>query len=215
MDRPPVPRAYDVAWEGTPSWETGEPQPVVLRLLSEGAIRGRVLDAGCGSGLHAVLLAGHGHDVVGLDVAPRAVELARARAVTAARARAGQARPRGRRRFLVGDVLDPEAGWAAELGDAPDTILDIGLFHCLQPADSERYAEVLASITAPGARAFVLCWSDGNPLGIGPERVSRRDLRHAFRAVTGWRIIAIEDAELATRLPMGRVHAWLARIERR
>jgi SAM-dependent methyltransferase len=206
-DRSPVPRAFDVAWEGTPSWETGEPQPVILRLLGEGAIRGRVLDAGCGSGLHAVLLAGHGHDVVGLDVAPRAVERARTRAVGT--------RSGGRCRFLAGNVLDPDAGWGAELGEPPQTVLDIGLFHCLQPADGERYAAVLASLTQPGARAFLACWSDRNPLGIGPGRVRRRDLRHAFRAATGWRVLAIEDAELATRLPMGRVHAWLARIERR
>jgi SAM-dependent methyltransferase len=207
MDRPPLPRAYDVAWEGTPSWETGRPQPVVERLLAEAWIKGTVLDAGCGSGLHAVLLARHGHDTVGLDVAARAVQLARARA-----ARAGLGRTC---RFLVGNALESDAGWVAELGAPPDTILDIGLFHCLQPVDRDRYATVLASVTAAGARAIVVCWSDRNPLGIGPERVRRRDLRQAFRAATGWRVDSIEDEELATRLPMERVHAWLAIITRR
>ena len=207
MDRPPVPRSYDIAWDGVPSWEIGGPQPVVERLLAEGSIAGRVLDAGCGSGAHAVLLARHGHPTVGLDVAARAVALAQARAA--------EADLSSRCRFLVGNVLEPKGGWAAGLGSPTDTILDIGLFHCLQPADRDRYATVLASVTAPGARAFVACWSDRNPLGIGPERVRRRDLRRAFRAATGWRIDSIEDATLATLLPMGHVHAWLARVTRR
>ena len=64
----------------------------------------------------------------------------------------------------------------------------------------------------PGGSGFVVAWSDRNPFGIGPARVTRREIRHAFRADAGWRVVAIEDAELETLLPMGRVHAWLARL---
>lgn len=201
MDQSPRPRAFDVAYEGTPSWETGRPQPVVLRLLGEGAISGAVLDAGCGSGRHAVLLAARGHRVAGIDLAARAVELARVRAqdlgVTAT--------------FVTGDALELGVH-ASVLGSPFDTVLDVGLFHVLQPADRHRYAGALASVIRPGGRGYVVAWSDRNPFGIGPERVRRQALRDAFRADTGWRVMAIEPVELETRLPMGRVHAWLARL---
>ena len=53
-------------------------RPAVLSLLP--AVEGhRVLDAGCGPGVYAEWLAGRGAEVVGVDVCPRMVELARQR----------------------------------------------------------------------------------------------------------------------------------------
>ena len=204
VDHPAVSRAFDVAYEGTPTWETGRPQPGVLRLLDEGAIGGSVLDIGCGTGLHVVLLSARGHRVVGIDLAARAVELARERA-----AESGVPAI-----FVAGDALEV-ASRVAELGAPFDTVLDVGLFHVLQPGVRRRYAAALASAVRPGGTGFVVAWSDRNPFGIGPARVSRRELRSAFRASEGWRVTAIEPAELETRLPMGQVHAWLARLRRR
>ncbi|MEU6777070.1 class I SAM-dependent methyltransferase [Streptomyces sp. NPDC046759] len=42
----------------------------------------RILDIGCGPGRHAVVLAGAGHDVTGLDESPGAVRVARERGLT-------------------------------------------------------------------------------------------------------------------------------------
>jgi SAM-dependent methyltransferase len=203
VDRPAVSRAFDVAYEGTPSWETGRPQPVVLRLLDEGAIRGAVLDAGCGTGRHAILLAAHGHRVAGIDTAARAVHLARAGARDAGVVAT----------FVTGDALALGLH-AADLGAPFDTVLDVGLFHVLQPDDRHRYATALGTVVRTGGVGFVVAWSDRNPFGIGPARVTRREIRRAFRADAGWKVVAIEDAELETRLPMGRVHAWLGRLRR-
>src|SRR5215203_6379149 len=76
---PTVPfSTFDEAYEtGTPPWVIGEPQPAVVELERSGAIRGTVLDPGCGLGEHTILLAGLGYDVLGVDFAPHAVELAR------------------------------------------------------------------------------------------------------------------------------------------
>jgi len=52
--------------------------------------RGRVLDIGCGPGRHAVVLQAAGHAVVGVDVSPGAVEVARRRGVDARLGRADE-----------------------------------------------------------------------------------------------------------------------------
>ena len=151
-----------------------------------------------------MLLATRGHRVAGIDLAARAVDQARARAHDEGVAAT----------FVAGDALELGAQ-AVDLGAPFDTVLDVGLFHVLQPADRRRYAGALASVVRPGGRGYVVAWSDRNPFGIGPERVRRRDLRDAFRVAEGWRVDSIEPVQLETLLPMGLVHAWLARLRRR
>lgn len=201
--------AWDIAYSegGRPTWDVGRPQPAVVRLVEAGAFGppgSGVLDAGCGTGENALLLATHGHRVVGIDVAWEAV--------ARARAKAAERRVVPAPTFVVGDALVDLPGLAA----APfDVVLDVGLFHALGEADVSRYATGLAGAVRPGGRAFLLCWSDRNPFGVGPRRVTRREIRSTFRAATGWRVDAIEPEELASRLPGRVVHAWLARLTRR
>jgi SAM-dependent methyltransferase len=203
MQRHATPHAFDIAYEGTPSWETGRPQPAVLQLLGEGVLGRRVLDAGCGTGLHAMLVAASGHDVMGVDVASAAVARARQRS------RPGP----GTATFVVADVFEL-AGVDAVPGGPFDTVLDVGLFHVLQPEDRRDYAASLAGVTRMGGNGFVVAWSERNPFGYGPGRIRRSDLRDAFRSSTGWRVIGIEATVLETRLEPGQVHAWLARLQR-
>lgn len=40
-----------------PPWDIGRPQPAFVRLADSGLLAGRVLDAGCGTGEHALLAA--------------------------------------------------------------------------------------------------------------------------------------------------------------
>ncbi len=191
--------AFDNAYMGRPTWEIGRPQGAVMRLERAGTVRSAVIDVGCGTGENARFLAGLGYDVLGVDFAPGAIARARA---AAARDPAGTTPA-----FLVWDALELHA-----LGRAFETALDIGCFHTLQPADRPRYADSLHAVLRPGGRCFLLCWSDRNPFGRGPERVSRADIRAAFRS--GWSVDAIDAEELETLLPEGRVHAWLARLRR-
>jgi SAM-dependent methyltransferase len=187
---------FQTAYEGTPAWDLGRPQPVVVALEQAGEIVGSVLDVGCGTGEHALYLAERGHDVVGIDLAPRAIQLARAKA-----------HDRGLELDLrVGDALRLH-----ELGRTFDTALDVGLFHTLGDDDRPRYARSLHAALAPSGRAFVLCWSERNPWGYGPRRVTQMEILGTFEV--GW-AVRIEEAVLETRLEPGAVHAWLARLER-
>jgi SAM-dependent methyltransferase len=204
-----VARAFDTAYAdgGVPTWEIGRPQPAVVRLVEAGAFGepgATVLDAGCGTGEHALLLAAIGHPVVGVDLAAEAIRRARAKAAE----RGVHPSPK----FLVGDALDLRT---LEPFGPFDAALDVGLFHTFSDADRPRYAASLAAAVRPGGHAFILCWSDRNPFGFGPRRVTRRELRTTFRAAAGWRVDRIDGNELASRLPGGRIHAWLVRLTRR
>src|SRR5580704_4948145 len=123
-----VHRAHDFddiyAAEKPPAWDIGRPQPAFERLAEEGELGGRVLDAGCGTGEHALMAASRGFEAVGIDVSERAIELAREK---------GEERSVAAR-FIVADALA-----LAELGTTFDTVLDSGLFHGLGDDERERY----------------------------------------------------------------------------
>jgi SAM-dependent methyltransferase len=151
---------------GGAPWDIGGPQPEIVRLAEAGRITGSVLDIGCGTGEHALFLAGRGHAVFGLDAAPAAIELARQKA--AARELAVD--------FHVWDALE-----LARLRKSFETVIDVGLFHLLSDEERRRYAESLAEVTASGSDLFILCFSTEEPPGPGPRRVEEGELRDAFR----------------------------------
>ncbi len=182
---------------GRPTWDIGRPQGALVRLAGSGLIVGSVLEAGCGTGENALYLAARGHPVLGVDLAAAAIQRALAKA-------ADRDLPAA---FLVADALDLGA-----LGRAFDTVVDVGLFHTLSDAERPRYAASLGAALRPGGRVFLLCWSDRNPFGRGPRRVSPGEIRETFR--DSWGVEAIDPEWLETRLPDGRIHAWLARIAR-
>jgi SAM-dependent methyltransferase len=181
-------------------WDIGRAQPAVVALAEAGAIDGRVVDLGCGTGENALYLASRGLAVVGLDAAPTAIERARAKAS----ARGISAT------FVVGDALDL-GSLDGRLGDRFDSVLDCGLFHTF--ADDERlvYARGLATLLRPGGRYFMLCFSDLEPGREGPRRVSRAEIETTFSR--GWRVESIEPRRFATvGFATPEPRAWLATV---
>ena len=188
---------FDSFYASTPPWDIGRPQPAFLRLAETGQLRGRVLDSGCGTGEHALMAAGLGLEVVGVDAAPTPIAMAKKKA-----------QERGlSAQFVVGDALDLPA-----LGANFDTVLDCGLFHIFDDHDRARYVASLKAVMPSGARYYMLCFSEREPGDWGPRRVRAMEIRASF--ADGWHVDSIEPATLEITIDPERVEAWLAAITR-
>lgn len=207
MDSTPTLSRFDDAYKsGTAPWVIGEPQPAILELERSGEIHSKVLDVGCGTGEHTILLTRLGYDVLGVDAAPTAIEQAFENAAT----KGVDAR------FEVADAM--RLG-----GEAYSTIIDSALFHIFDDADRPRYVASLRAACQPGGVVHVLALSDKGR-GFGPE-VSEAVIREAF--ADGWALEALDETTYrgvvqephveAIGLPAGTVvdePAWLARARR-
>jgi cyclopropane fatty-acyl-phospholipid synthase-like methyltransferase len=188
---------FGSAYEVTPPWDIGRPQPALQLLADSGKLLGRVLDAGCGTGEHALMAAALGLDATGIDAVDVAIERARDKAAS-----------RGlEARFVVGDVLELES-----LGEQFDTVLDMGCFHTMDDDDRAKYVVSLAAVIPPRGHFYMLCFSERQPGDFGPRRVTQAEIRTAF--ATGWRVESIEPAILETLMDDRDVQAWLASIAR-
>jgi SAM-dependent methyltransferase len=191
------PGFFDAAYRGTPPWEIGRPQPALAELADAGAVRGRVLDVGCGTGEHALLAASLGLPATGIDASPAAIEIARRKA-----AERGLAA-----RFAVHDALD-----LAALAGQFDTVIDSALFHVFGDADLLRYEAGLRQVLPAGGRYLMLCFSDRQPPGFGPRRVRREEIEALFG--DGWRIDEITPATMEVAIDPAGARAWRATVTR-
>lgn len=161
----PLTHVYDAAYTGVPNWDIGRPQRAFVSLAEAGVIRGPVLDVGCGTGELSLFLAGEGHDVLGIDLSPRAIAQAREKA----RWR------RVRAQFLVMDALDLPA--LVRRGFSFRTVVDCAMFHILGDAERDRLVGGLETVVDPGGLVCVLGDARRRSdvrYGITPNELSRR-----------------------------------------
>ena len=190
---------WDASYHDGPApWDTGRPQPAIVRLAAGGAFTGAVLDAGCGTGENALHVASLGLSVLGVDVAETALAIAWEKASE-----------RGIEvEFAAADALHLD-----RLGAMFDTVLDCGLFHTFDGDERPCYVASLASVTRHDGTLYVLCFSDDAP-DTGPHPIRQEELRAAFNASNGWNIVAIEPDRIQTRFHDDGAPAWFATIKR-
>ena len=143
---------------GPPPWDIGRPQPAFAALTETGAVAGRALDVGCGTGEHTLMAAGTGLDAVGMDSAPTAIDRARRKAED----------PNLAARFILGDPLALDQ-LVTSPTDTFDTVLDCELFHVFTDQDRLRYVASLRAATGQAA-AFTCCASTTRPPATTPGR---------------------------------------------
>jgi 2-polyprenyl-3-methyl-5-hydroxy-6-metoxy-1,4-benzoquinol methylase len=190
---------WDASYHDGPApWDIGRPQLAIVRLASEGAFSGAVLDAGCGTGENALHVASLGLSVMGLDVAETALTIARKKAAD---------------RGIGVEFATADAFQLELLGRRFETVLDCGLFHTFDADERPRYVASVASVTEHDGTLFVLCFNDDVP-DTGPHPVSEEELRAAFNAGIGWSVAAIQPDRIETRFHDNGAPAWLATIKR-
>jgi cyclopropane fatty-acyl-phospholipid synthase-like methyltransferase len=192
--------AFDAMYAGRPPWDIGRPQAAFVALADAGLIRGRALDAGCGTGEHVLMCAALGLDATGVDLARVAL-----------RAAEEKARARG----LTARFIRQDARHLSELGEIFDTVLDCGLFHLPLFTEEDRasYVASLRSVLRQGGRYFMLCFSDREPGTTGPLRLTQDQIGTAF--ADGWQIDSIEPATIEITTDPAGVRAWLVTATRR
>jgi cyclopropane fatty-acyl-phospholipid synthase-like methyltransferase len=185
-------------YDSPPPWDIGRPQRAFLDVAHKGALRGRVLDAGCGTGEHTLMVAGMGLDATGIDLSVAALQAAERKA---------------RERARTARFIRRDARRLGGLGEF-DTVLDCGLFHVFDVGERAAYVDGLRSVLVPGGRFFTLCISDRQPKGGWSRlhRVSRGEIGDSF--ADGWHVDSIEPATIEITTDPAGIRAWLAALTR-
>lgn len=187
---------------GQTPWDIGRPQPAFVERAEE--FHGAVLDVGCGTGDLSLFASGLPAvtSVHGLDPSEFAIDVAKKRAKTAS----------SRAKFSIGSALELHA-----LQRSFDTILDCLVFHIFDDDQRIQYVDGLRDRLASGGLVYVLVFSDAEPEGTGPRRVSEKELRSSF--ASGFEIASLDAVRLSmnddgTLFTPGGPHGWFARIRR-
>jgi cyclopropane fatty-acyl-phospholipid synthase-like methyltransferase len=193
---------FEDLYAGPAPWDIGKPQGHFTAVARR--VTGPILDAGCGTGEHALFFAARGHEVTAIDFVPEAIRRAQRKAVERGLAV----------KFLVKDAT-ALSDWSERFG----SVIDCGLFHVLSDEDRQRYVRGLAHVVGPAGRLFLMCFSNEEPGTEGPRRVSRQELYDAF--ADGWKVESIEPGQCEVRpdfteakFSEGGPKVWFAVIRR-
>jgi SAM-dependent methyltransferase len=178
-------------------WDTGEPEPLLVEFITSGRVAPTsALEIGAGTGTNAMWLAESGFEVLGIDVAPLAVERANAK--------------------LEGRVLRCRFATLDFLAAPPPDgsfrfAFDRGCFHVFdEPEERARFAAQVAAALEPGGLWLSLIGSTEDPSReVGPPRRSAREVILAVEP-------ALEIVELrAAEFRAHDVKAWFCLTRRR
>jgi SAM-dependent methyltransferase len=147
-------------------WNAGGPDPDLVRLVIAGTIpAGQALDIGSGPGHDSVFLIQHGFNVIGIDISPSAVILARENASNVG---------------LFGFFQEGDLRQIPVEDHFIDFANDRGCFHVLDPEDRPKAVEEVHRVLKKSGLYLLRVFSDKEPPGDGPHRFTRKELEDLF-----------------------------------
>ena len=164
-------------------WERQVPPSDLTELIEGPAalVPGRALDLGCGTGIDSIYLGLNGWDVIGVDMVPEALAIARH----------NSAAQGVRADFVRGDVTRLRQVVQGTF----DLLLDFGCFHTL-PADQRPiYVDSVSAVAAPCAT--LLLYGFARPPRLAPMQagISLGEVRERFSR--DWEIVSAEQTTAA------------------
>jgi SAM-dependent methyltransferase len=144
-------------------WEKGGAHPGLVAFLKATPVHGRVLVPGCGTGHDVRALAATADEVVGLDIAPSAVALAKSEPTV------------GGERYMSGDLF----ALPAKMRAAFDVVFEHTCFCAIDPALRADYVAAVAGALKPAGRLLAIFYLDpgldpgtsGPPFGVTREEL--------------------------------------------
>lgn len=194
---------FHAIYQDVAPWDIGRMQPSLAELLDAQPPKGPAIDLGCGTGDVARELARRGIDVLGVDIAPTAIEQAREKVASWAD------ELQRRVAFEVADALRPTS-----LGRRFASVVDCGFLHVLEPAARDVLLDEIHAVLRPGGRYYLLAFAidfevPNTPYAIGVEEIQER-----FADSERWTLREVREARFHSRVapPVPAVTACVERI---
>jgi SAM-dependent methyltransferase len=163
-------------------WNLEEPPEPLVELVESERLRPcEAVDLGCGAGNYAVWLGSKGFQITGIDISPKAIELARQLA----------SKKGVDCRFIVEDLT----GDLRQLDHSFDFAYDWEVLHHVFPEKREDYVRNIRRMLRPGGKYLSVCFSEEDldfggegkyrktPLGTTLYFSSEEELRGLFEPV--------------------------------
>ena len=123
-------------------WELGRPRKVLVELVEKGVIKkGKALDICCGAGTNAIYLAKKGFQVTGMDISPKAIEIAKEKVRKA----------NSKIQFRVQNFLN-----LPFKDEEFDFVFDMGCFHHVKVKDRSTFINGVHRVLKKGASYFMI-----------------------------------------------------------
>jgi len=125
-------------------WTRTESPLELIELIEGGRIQPcKVIDIGCGEGVHSVYLAKKGFDVTGIDLSENAIKHAKQNAKDAG----------VDVKFIVMDILDLD-----KLDKKFDFVLEWAVMHHIRPEQREKYVENVSGVLKDDGKYLSVCF---------------------------------------------------------
>ena len=137
-------------------WNIETPPDLLVELIDTGKVRPcRAVDLGCGAGNYAIYLATRGFEVIGIDISPTAVKIAKENART----------KNVNCNFLVADVVQG----LDELHQTWQFAYGWGLLHHIPPDQRQKYVDNVSRILDPAGKYLSVSFSEKDNGFAGPR----------------------------------------------